>query len=387
MKSVRIKVKKEILEWILKQLDEPETLHNSFPKFHEWLSGKVNPTIKQLEKLSKFAGIPLGYIFLEQPPVEEELPIPFYHTNTGINTQKAGKKLNELIQVMLNRQDWLRKYLIDNNKAGFSSTNKKMFSDCPEVTAPEYIAKKMRNVLEIDNNWYKKQRNYFVALYNIIKKLSDIGINVVFSNSVYNNRKVLDPDEFRGFVLFDDYVPFIFINVNDNKAFQMFALLYGFALVWLRQSAVFDLKYLQPADNIIAKTCYRIAAEFLAPSEEYKDFWAKNKNTDNIINSIAKHFKISEIIAARRALDLELITEQEFFSMYEKYKASYKKPQFSFRSNFCEKQKLRLGKIFIESVISAVKRGYLLYLEAYRMTGLYGKKFKLLEDKCFSDLY
>lgn len=387
MKSVRIKVKREILEWILKQLDEPETVHNSFPKFHEWLDGKVNPTIKQLEKLSKLTGIPMGYMFLEQPPVEEELPIPFYHTNTSINTQKASKKLIELIQVMLNRQDWLRKYIIDENEAGFFSINKKMFSDCTEVTSPEYIAKKMKNVLAIDNNWYKKQRNYSVALYNIIEKLSDIRINVVFSNSVYNNREILDPDEFRGFVLFDDYAPFIFINGNDNKALQMFALLYGFALVWLRQSAVFDLKYLQPADNIIAKTCYRIAAEFLAPSEEYKDFWAKNKNTDNIINSIAKHFKISEIIAARRALDLELITEQGFFSIYEKYQASYKQNQFSFISNLCEKQKLRLGKVFVESVISAVKRGHLLYLEAYRMTGLYGKKFKLLEDKCFSDLY
>lgn len=382
MQNVRIKVERVILEWILKQLDEPEKVYNVFPRFHEWLGGKINPTIKQLERLSKLTGIPLGYMFLEQPPVEEELPIPFYHTSTGINTQKTSKNLNKVIQVMLNRQDWLRKYLIDENKTGFYFVDKKMFSDCSED-----IAKEMKNVLGLDNNWYKKQKNYSAALQNIIEKLSDIRINVVFSNSVYNNRSFLDPNEFRGFVLFDDYAPFIFINGNDNKAFQMFSLLYGFALVWLRQSAVFDLKYLQPADNIIAKTCYKIAAEFLAPSEEYKDFWTKNKHKDDVIYSIAKYFKISEIVAARRALDLELITEQEFSSTYEKYQASYKTAHFGLKGNFCKKQKLRLGTVFLESVINAVKSGYLLYLEAYRMTELYGKKFKLLEEKCFSDLY
>ena len=47
------------------------------PGVQEWLNGNKKPTIKQLEAFSKKVYLPLGYLFLKEPPTEK-LPIPFF---------------------------------------------------------------------------------------------------------------------------------------------------------------------------------------------------------------------------------------------------------------------------------------------------------------------
>ena len=122
--------------------------------------------------------------------------------------------------------------------------------------------------------------------------------------------------EFPGFVLVDEYAPLVFLNGADGKAAQMFTLAHELAHVWLGSSAVFDLRELQPAADEVEQACNRVAAEFLVPGDEMREVWSSVRYESERFQQIARRFKVSELVAARRALDLRLITRNEFLEFY-----------------------------------------------------------------------
>ena len=82
----------------------------------------------------------------------------------------------------------------------------------------------------------------------------------------YNTHRPLNPDEFRGFVLIDEYAPLIFVNSVDALAAQSFTLSHEFVHVLLGSSDVsreedFLLKNNAGEEGF----CNRVAAEFLLP--------------------------------------------------------------------------------------------------------------------------
>ena len=167
----------------------------------------------------------------------------------------------------------------------------------------------MRGVLGFGPRWAATQDGWEAALCTLRQRMEEAGTVVVTNGVVGNNtRRTLDVDEFRGFVLVDEYVPFVFVNNRDAKAAQMFTLAHELAHVVYGSSASFDLRSLQPARDDTERACNRAAAEFLVPAREVRRVWNDVRDAPNPYSVLAQRFKVSVIVAARRALDVRLIT-------------------------------------------------------------------------------
>lgn len=368
----RVDVNPDVLRWALDRSGEQGIVSEKFP-VTEWINKEKRPTLKQLENFARSTSVPLGYFFLSKPPEEEQLPIPHFRTGERYTTRPSPNLL-ETVQTMERRQGWMRDYLIELGQEPLPFVGSVTLAD-----DPKHVARKIRSTLGLENGWAGKCQNWQEALSMLREKIEEAGIMVVVNGVVGNNtRRKLDVNEFRGFVLVDEYAPLIFVNGADGKAAQMFTLAHELAHIWFGASAAFDLKRLHPSDNEIEQACNQTAAEFLVPEKELRQIWAEIRRESDRFQKIARKFKVSELVAARRTLDLKLITKNEFFEFYRKRLEIERErgtTQESSGGDFYATQRLRIGRRFAEAVIRATNEGKLLYREAYRLTGLTGKTF------------
>ncbi len=386
----RVAVATAVLRWAVERAGRSgrseDKLRKKFPKIQQWLSGEGQPTLRQLEDLAKATLTPFGFFFLEEPP-EERMPIPHFRTLRGETPSKPSPDLLETIQMMQQRQVWMREFLIEQGQEQLPFASSARVGE-----QPLSIAQRIRSTLGFDEGWAAKQPTWTDGLGVLRGAMEDAGILVVVNGIVGNNtHRKLDPDEFRGFVLADEYAPLMFVNGADGKAAQMFTLGHELAHVFFGSSAAFDLRKMQPADDPTEQACDSVSAEFLVPEHELHQVWLSVQDDLEPFQAIARKFKVSEIVAARRALDLALINEEAFHEFYRDYKrderrraAAALRRQKKKGGDFYANQNFRVGRRFASAVVRAAREGKLLYSEAYQLTGLYGKTFEryaaFLED-------
>ncbi len=369
----RVAVNTSVLHWALDRIRTPAVIENRFPKLSQWLEGKEFPTLRQLEAFAKATSTPLGYFFLPAPP-EDHLPIPHYRTLGDKTIKRPSPDLLETVQTMERRQTWMREYLVEQGIEPL-----KFIASTSASANPVALAHEMRDVLGISENWAASQPTWTAALRNLEQKMEDAGILVVVNGIVGNNtHRKLNPTEFRGFVLVDEYAPLVFVNGADGKAAQMFTLAHELAHLWLGSSAAFDLRQLMPSDDATEQACNRIAAEFLVPAASLRTFWPSIRNAADPFQKIARKFKVSVLVAARLTSDLELITRNAFFEFYRAYQERERRVPGTAQEggDFYATQNLRIGKRFTETVVRATLEGKLLYHQAYQLTGLHGNTFE-----------
>lgn len=368
----RVLVKQNILSWALNRSGKSrEELKKDFPKIQQWFEGSEQPTIKQLESFANKTSTPFGFFFLDEPP-NDIIPIPYFRSLRNGVPKSPSPELIETIQIMQRRQSWLREYLIEEDFEKLSFVKSVSLND-----DFIFIANKMKEQLGLAANWASKLHNWEEALNLLSASIENTGIIVAINGIVGNNtHRKLQVDEFRGFVLVDDYAPLIFVNNSDSKAAQMFTLAHELAHVFLGSSAAFDLREMQPADEPSEQICNKAAAEFLVPHQELHKIWNSIKKGNNPFQEIAKHFKVSELVVARRTLDLGLITKKEFFDFYNDYIAKNKQKPKQSGGDYYASQSGRIGRKFAQIIDRAVGEGKLLYSEAYRLTGVYGSTYE-----------
>lgn len=370
----RVAISEAVLSWAIERAGVPiETLHRRFPRLEDWQRGRAKPTLRQLEDLAKATATPLGFLFLDRPPAQP-LPIPHFRTISDRPNDRVSPELLGTVHAMQRRQAWMREYLVEDGNEPLP-----FVGSVTDTADPVDVASRVRQVLRIDEEWASESPTWSDALRRLRAALEDAGVLVVANGIVGNNtHRKLDVEEFRGFVLVDPYVPLVFINAVDARAAQMFTLAHEVAHVWVGSSAAFDLRDLQPAPNRTEQFCNRAAAELLVPEQALRGLWPRARTANEPLQVVARHFKVSVLVAARRALDLALIQRRKFLEFYQGYLEDERRTaaRSSEGGDFYATQSARVGRRFADTVVRAVREGRLLYREAYELTGLYGQTFE-----------
>gem|GEM_PF-3537369 len=186
-------------------------------------------------------------------------------------------------------------------------------------------------------------------------------------------------------MLCDQYAPVVFLNDGDTKSARIFTLAHELVHVWMGLDGVFNLDKMMPAKEETEQFCNQVAAEFLVPAYKLTDRWGEAKATKNPFHTMAGWFKVSPVVVARRALDLKLITNADFFRFFEQDQADWLTRKQDFRQkssggNFYATQNVRLGRRFSAAVVRAAREGRILYQDAFRLTGMKGATFSAYAD-------
>ena len=379
-----VEVNPDLLRWAIDRSGlSMEKLYKKFPKLDAWLTAEKPPTFRQLENFARTTMTPFGVMFLNEPP-EEKIPVPDFRTVSDDTVDRPSPDLSDTIQLMQLRQMWMREWL---NEQGIESLT---FIGSAEVRRnPKSLAQEIRQTLDLAPEWAEQTANWEAALTTLRRAMERIGI-LVFSNGVVglNNHRPLDPQEFRGFVLCDDIAPLVFVNDADSKSARMFTLAHELVHLWLGTGGIFNLVNMLPTKEPMERFCNEVAAEFLVPEFKLTESWPKARKGSDRFLLLAKQFKVSPVVVARRALDLKLISKPEFFRFYEADRQDFlrrreqaKQKDKKSGPDFYTVQNARLGRPFSAAIVRATREGRILMREAYRLTGMKGKTFDSYSER------
>ena len=379
-----ITLQPEVLRWARERagLDRDQLAANlklQAQDIAEWEhSGRI--AFKKVDDLSKHTYTPVGYLYMSEPP-DDSLPIADFRTRAGVSPQRPSPNLLDTVYQMQLRQAWIREEVINQEDpppefVGAFSLD----------SSPSQVASAMGDALQLEGGWAAVEGSWTNALRTLRDHIESAGVLVVFNGVVGNNtHRKLDADEFQGFALVDEYAPLIFVNNADYKTAQIFTLAHELSHIFVGESGLSKFENLSPADHATEEICNKIAAEFLVPIEEFHRQWITASQSSDPYQDLAKRFKVSTVVAARRALDSERITREEFFEYYQENKAKNwvgtREGDKSSGGDFWNNQIWRVGIRFGSAVSRAVTEGRLSYTDAYSLTGLKGDTFSRMPEK------
>ena len=361
----RVTVKPELIEWACQRAGvAPDALADRFPRLSAWLARQSQPTLKQLEEFAKATHTPFGFFFLPQPPVEE-VPIPDFRTIRGAAIRRPSPDLLDTIYICQQRQEWYREYALITGEQPFPFVRSaKTTDDVVEVAAS------MRDALAFDLDERQRMRTWEDALRRFIEQAENLGVLVMVNGVVgSNNRRKLDPQEFRGFALADDLAPLVFINGADTKAAQMFTLAHELAHLWLGESALTDVEPRSAPTNAVENWCNRVAAELLAPLDVVRTELRRGEPVRDAMDRLARRFKVSTLVILRRIHDAGRLSRDRFWQEYDAEVERLMSAPRGAGGSFYLTTAARVSKRFARAVIASTWEGRSTFTEAFRLLG------------------
>ena len=309
--QVNINVSENIIDWVMKRVSPSVLSSKQGELLYAWKEGRKAPTYNQIEKMSKVTGIPLGYFFLEKPPVEDSSFVE-YRTVDSKELSNPSRNLMDTLHDMELIQEWIR-----NELQATESDDLSFVGSIKKTVQPDDFAVFVRKCFKIEINWYESCKNGEESFKLLRNYISDLGVVVMMSGIVGNNtHRILDTNEFCAFALVDKKAPLIFINSNDSFNGKLFSLLHEFAHICLGENSLFNDRY-GSIDKVSAteKICNALAAEILVPEHIFLEKWKKQireKDEEATIRELAKYFKCGYTVIARRAYDQKFIDFQSY---------------------------------------------------------------------------
>lgn len=362
----RVDVKPELIQWARRRAGfSVADLERRFPKIEAWERGEVHPTLKQLEGFAKATFTPVGFLFLDKPPVES-VPIPDFRTVANTPLGHPSPDLLDTVYLCQQRQDWYRDHARSIREPALSFVNSSHLGDDIVETA-----KRMRRAIGFDVDQRQRLPTWTEALRHFIEQVDGIGVLVMISGVVgSNNRRNLDPKEFRGFALADSLAPLVFVNGADTKAAQMFTIAHELAHIFLGQSAISDADAYTFPDQKTERWCNAVAAELLVPLQVMQTEFDKGIELQLELHRLARHFKVSKLVILRRIFDAGGMTRSELGIAYDEELERLKGISKGSGGDFYLTLGARVSKRFARAIFVSTQEGHTSFTETFRLLGL-----------------
>ncbi len=358
-----IEISPAVLEWAASQAGEQindVALKISKRSAARIVSGRL--TYAQVLKYAKLTGVPLGFLFLDSPPQDRELPVADFRTTPDANP--LGQDFYEVFDDIEFKHAWLKERLESQGAETLSFVGK-YHTNWP---APVELARELRAVLEFDEAVMAKLKNPDQLFSALAESCERVGI-FVFKNGVVGNNtsKPLSVSEFRGFAIADKLCPIIFVNGADAPAAWVFTLAHELAHIWLGDSGVSDVA--PGASNRIERYCNAVAGEFLVPADALIHLWESFPldSDDAKLDIARRRFRVSKTVIARRAFDLSLISKEQYQDVYNLARKAAKAEQKKPGGDFYRTLAIRNSKGFSLEVASLAVTGAITLGQAGRL--------------------
>ncbi len=375
---MRVEVKSELLRWARMRSRQPVvSLACKFPKLELWEQGEVHPTLKQLESFAKATHVPVGYLFLPEPPVEA-VPIPDLRTIGNEYLEAPSPDLLETIYICQQRQEWYRDFARSMGEKPLSFVGSADLTSDIVSTAAD-----IRHALKFDIEERRQLPTWTEALRRFIAQADEFGVMVMVNGVVgSNNRRKLDPEEFRGFALADELAPLVFINGADTKAAQMFTLAHELAHLWLGESALSDIGSVSLPSHHVEIWCNQVAAELLAPLTMIRGEYQPDAELSIEVSRLVRHFKVSTLVILRRIHDIGGLSRKELWEAFNKELERLRAIPKGSGGNFYLTQAARVSKRFARALVISTLEGQTLHRDAYHLLGFF--KFSTFQELRYS---
>lgn len=359
--STHVAVTQSVLAWALQRADRSyEEAVEKFPKLGDWLSGEAMPRLRELEKFASFTHVSLGALVMPEPP-DEALPIADMRTRESMVIERPSGNLLDTIDRYQQFQDWYHDYAREQGAQKLPFLGSVSTQDNPHM-----VAHRVRELLLLDrvnatspDQWRR----------DIVKALEDVGVLVMMSGIVGNNtHRPLSTDEFRGFSLYDDLAPLIFVNLaGESYGAQNFTLVHEFAHLLAGHSA------LSGGDHLLGGTgeeawCNRVAALALLPDDALAAFDAAQSLQDYRV--AARRFGVSAEVALHRLYGARRIDEERYGALLEAVRADYgSEKRHTGGGNYYNTLTTRLGRPLATAIVTSTLEGRMGFTEGFRMIG------------------
>lgn len=366
---VRVEVGSNLFAWACERSRiEPQDLIRRFPKLPAWQAGEGKPTLKQLQDFAEATYTPLGMLLLPAPPTEE-VPLPDFRTLGDGSVSQPSADLLDVVYACQDRQEWYRDFALENGDTSVGVVGSISLSE--DVID---VAELMRRTLDFEVG--NRGHNWSAAFRELSERAEDIGLLVMVSGIVGSNtRRILRPEEFRGFALADSMAPLIFINGADTKAAQIFTLAHEMVHIWLGQSALSDANLLARSEHAAERWCNEVAAEFLVPLSAIRASQDQGSITEQELERLAREFKVSTLVVLRRVHDTGRLSWNDYRTAFEAERERVlsiieDRDEGHGGGNYYNTQPVRVSKRFAYALITSTLEGKTMYRDAFRMLGL-----------------
>ena len=364
--SARVAVSQPVLSWALQRSERTfEEALMKFPKLGDWMDGSSQPTLHDLEKFAAYTHTSLGALVMPEPP-DETLPIADMRTHESVAIERPSGNLLDTISRYQQFQDWYHDY------AREQGAEKLPFLGAASVQdAPRAVARRVRSLLHLDHVSATGTQQW---RHDIVAALEDVGVLVMMSGIVGNNtHRPLSTDEFRGFSLFDDLAPLIFVNLaGESYGAQNFTLVHEFAHLLAGHSALSGGNHLLGGTSEEA-WCNRVAALALLPDDALAAFDAAQSVQDYRV--AARRFGVSAEVALHRLHGVQRIGDEHYHELLEAVRADYgDEKRRNGGGNYYNTLTARLGRSFATAIVTSTLEGRTGFTESFRMIGTHKRE-------------